>query len=232
MRSDDLTENAATAADRETMEVRNAPRSKKGERTRTRLIQAAKDVFERSGFLDARIVDISEAANVAFGTFYHYFDSKEEVFREIASAQEARLVAPPAGQSEYSADDDLWGLTRYAIRTYLERYRDEASLMGVIEQVSRYDQHVAAGRTATMQHFAEQWERNIELLRLDGRCDARIDPAITADALRSMITRFAELWLVENYREYDFDQVVDQLTIISGNAIGLKLEVDTAHPDR
>jgi AcrR family transcriptional regulator len=201
---------------------RGAPRSKKGVRTRSRLIEAAKGVFERVGFLDARIVDISEAASVGFGTFYHYFDSKEEIFREVASAQEARLIAAPVEQPEYSADDNNWALIQDAVRTYLERYRDEASLMGVIEQVSRYDEQVAAGRAATMDHFARQWERNIELLQRDGRCDLRVEAPLAADALRAMITRFAEMWLVEHHRDYDFDQVVEQLTLMCANAIGLK----------
>ena len=78
-----------------TEETRSVPRSRKGVRTRARLVDAAKQVFERDGFLDARIVDIAETAGLAPGTFYHYFDSKEQIFREVAEAQEERLTAPP-----------------------------------------------------------------------------------------------------------------------------------------
>src|SRR5205807_9522888 len=82
------------------------PLSRKGTRTRARLVEAAKRVFERDGFLDARIVDIAKTARVAPGTFYHYFDSKEQLFREVAQAQEQRLSAPPDdGQRETSPDD-------------------------------------------------------------------------------------------------------------------------------
>jgi hypothetical protein len=37
-----------------------------------------------------------------------------------------------------------------------------------------------------------------------------------------MVARFAELWLVQGYREYDFDNAVDQLTILWANALGLQ----------
>jgi hypothetical protein len=37
-----------------------------------------------------------------------------------------------------------------------------------------------------------------------------------------MFTRFAEMWLVDKHRDYEFDQVVEQLTMLCGNAIGLK----------
>jgi AcrR family transcriptional regulator len=55
------------------------PRSRKGTQTRIRLVNAAKLVFERDGFLDARIVDIAQTAQLAPGSFYHYFDPKEQI---------------------------------------------------------------------------------------------------------------------------------------------------------
>src|SRR5690348_13362486 len=81
-------------------EVRTGPRSRKGQQTRARLLDAAKVVFERDGFLDARIADIAETAQLAIGSFYHYFDSKEQIFREIAQLQEARLTAPDPAHEE------------------------------------------------------------------------------------------------------------------------------------
>ena len=62
----------------------SGPRSRKGVETRARLVAAAKEIFEQDGFLDARISDIAERAGLSHGSFYHYFDSKEEVFREVA----------------------------------------------------------------------------------------------------------------------------------------------------
>ena len=59
------------------------PRSAKGRRTRARLLEAGKTVFERDGFLQARISDIAAEAQVSHGSFYHYFDSKESVLDEL-----------------------------------------------------------------------------------------------------------------------------------------------------
>jgi hypothetical protein len=44
---------------------------------------------------------------------------------------------------------------------------------------------------------------------------------VAADALGAMVARFAELWLVQGYRDYAFDDAVDRLTILWGNALGL-----------
>jgi AcrR family transcriptional regulator len=201
-------------------DVEDRPRSSKGVQTRARLIQAAKVVFERDGFLEARITDIAKVAGLASGSFYHYFESKEQIFREVAAAQEERLTAP-ADDEESGGDTSPWERIRRANRRYLERYRDEAKLMGVIEQVSRYDDHVNAARMMTMKHFVERAEPAIRQLQADGYVDALIDPALAADALGAMVARFAELWLVQHYRDYDFENAVDQLTLLWGNALGL-----------
>jgi AcrR family transcriptional regulator len=216
--------NVARANTDDGSEGRLTPRSRKGLETRARLVKAAKKVFERDGFLDARIVDITEGANLAPGGFYHYFDSKEELFLEVAKRQEENLTAPTEDQSVESGGRTPSENIRQANRLYLERYRDEAALMGVIEQVSRFDEDVNVARMATMKHFAERAQRSIRGLQRDGKVDARLDPGMAADALGAMIARMAELWLVQGYRDYTFDKAVDQLSILWSNALGLTEE--------
>jgi AcrR family transcriptional regulator len=202
-----------------------APRSRKGAETRARLLEAAKKVFEEDGFLDARISDISKRAKLSHGSFYHYFDSKEQIFREVAEAQERMLTAPPeTGAAAKSLPASERERIRRANRRYLERYRDEARIMGVIEQASRYDAHVTAVRAATQKHFAERAEQSIRRLQKAGRADRSVDPVFAATALGAMVARFAELWLVQAYAEYDFDEAVEQLTTLWCNA--LRLEED------
>jgi AcrR family transcriptional regulator len=59
------------------------PLSKRGERTRRKLLEAAEAVFADLGYHDASIVKITEAAGVGQGTFYLYFASKKDVFDEL-----------------------------------------------------------------------------------------------------------------------------------------------------
>jgi AcrR family transcriptional regulator len=195
------------------------PRSSRGEQTRARLVKAAKEVFERDGLFDARIIDIGKRANVSYGAFYHYFKTKEQLFREVAAAQERRLSAPPDETGRPASVDSPEERIRDANRRYLERYRAETQLMRVIELASRYDPHVNAERMASQRSLADRSERAIRRLHDEGRADPRVDPAIAADALGSMVERFAELWLTQGYREYDLDEVVDQLTLLCTNAL-------------
>jgi AcrR family transcriptional regulator len=199
----------------------DAPRSRKGAQTRARLIEAAREVFERDGFLTARISDIAATAGLSQGSFYHYFDSKEQIFREVAAAQEERLIAAPVDPTADDRTLSVYETIKLDNRLYLERYRDAARLMGVIEEVSRYDEQVNAARMATQLHFADKAEHTIRELQHEGLMDKALHPRIAADALGAMMSRFAEQWLVRRYREYDFDEVVDQLTLLCVNALGV-----------
>ncbi len=201
----------------------SAPRSRKGAQTRARLLEAAKHVFETSGFLEARITDIAEQAGLSHGSFYHYFDSKEQVFREVAETQEALLTQAPDDTDEVDPAtlSERERILR-ANRLYLERYRDNARIMGVIEQVSRYDGPVNEARMRRQKHFADRAERSIRRLQEVGQADPGVDPEIAALALGSMVARVAELWLVEHWGTYDLDEVAEQLTVLWANAIGLR----------
>jgi AcrR family transcriptional regulator len=67
------------------------PLSAKGERTRRALLDAAEKVFAALGYQDASIVKITEAAEVAQGTFYIYFEGKRQIFDELVADLNRRV---------------------------------------------------------------------------------------------------------------------------------------------
>ncbi|MEJ2679024.1 MAG: TetR/AcrR family transcriptional regulator [Gemmatimonadota bacterium] len=67
------------------------PRTARGEATRQRLMDAAEELFGRSGFHATSVTDITRQAGVAQGTFYLYFESKDEVFRVLVRDLSHRL---------------------------------------------------------------------------------------------------------------------------------------------
>lgn len=69
----------------------DVPRTARGTRTRAKLLEAAEQVFAESGYSEASIVRITEAAGVAQGTFYLYFSSKLEIFEELVEDLNRRV---------------------------------------------------------------------------------------------------------------------------------------------
>lgn len=202
--------------------VAEGPRSRKGAQTRARLVEAAKTVFARDGFLEARITDIAEGAGVSHGSFYHYFDSKEQVFREVADALDDRLNAPLSDviMSPTSQASPLERI-RDGNRQFLESYQRDSRLIIEVEQVSRYDEELKAERRKHLQRYGDQLAANIVELQAVGRADPALDPVLASHAIGAMVTRFADLWLAQGIVECELDDAVDQLTRLVGNALQL-----------
>jgi AcrR family transcriptional regulator len=198
------------------------PRSSKGERTRVRLLEAAKEIFEENGFLSARISDIAERAGLSHGSFYHYFESKEQIFREVAALVDEQLGAP-LSEVVLATDSDLspHERLREAVRRHFEAYRAEARIMGIIEQVSRYDEHINALMLARHHTYSEQIAESIRQLQKRNLADSSIDPTIVAAGIGALTGRFAELWLVQGAVETSMDEAVEQITTMLVNAMGI-----------
>ena len=117
--------------------------------------------------------------------------------------------------------DELDRIQR-ANRRYLERYRDNGRIMGVIEEVSRYDDHVERGPDAAPEALRRPRRAGHPSPPAGGRGRSlEVDPGIAALALGSMVARVAELWLIEGWGDYELDDVADQVTRLWANAIGL-----------
>jgi AcrR family transcriptional regulator len=193
----------------------------KGIRTRERLVEAAKEVFEEQGFLEARISDIVERARQSQGSFYYYFNSKEEIFREVAATVDERLFAPMdeviLAQSELAPRARV----REAMRRYFERYRQESRIIGLIEQVSGYDPEVNTLRLSRDRRLTERAAERIRQLQRRKLADPKLDPMIAAAALGALTSRFAEMWLVHGAIDCTLEHAVDQVSRILTNAICL-----------
>lgn len=198
------------------------PRSAKGRRTRARLLEAGKTIFERDGFLQARITDIAAEARVSHGSFYHYFDSKESLFREIAEEVEVRLVS--MDDVPYQVDREAGPIDRIraANRSYLTAYKKEARIMRVIEEVSRYDDTVRSVRAKRDDYLAARLESAIARLQAEGNADERIDTGYAAIALGGMVAKFAEMMFLGGGQAFHINEAVEQLTLLWSNALGIR----------
>ncbi len=56
---------------------------KKGERRRQELLRIAYSMFISRGYENTSVDDIIEEAGIAKGTYYYYFESKEQMLEEV-----------------------------------------------------------------------------------------------------------------------------------------------------
>jgi len=154
--------------------VDGRPLSQRGIETRRRLLDAAESVFGELGYHDASVVKVADAAGVAAGTFYLYFDSKKAIFDELvrdlnrrvrhamkegSSKGETRLEAELGGFDAYfrftAEHPTLYRIIRQAefVSPEMLRYHYEQLSAGYIEglkeaseagEIAKLDAEVAA----------------------------------------------------------------------------------------
>jgi AcrR family transcriptional regulator len=117
-----------------------APKTKRGERTRERILDAAEIEIGGRGFAEASISTITAQAKVGQGTFYLYFRTKEDVMRELVLRMGRRLRRHLT-LSIADAPDRLEA-ERRGIRAFLEFVRANPNLYRVVAEAQFVDPEV------------------------------------------------------------------------------------------
>jgi AcrR family transcriptional regulator len=200
--------------------VREPPRTARGVRTRAALVTAARTVFERDGYLNARLTDITAEAKCSTGSFYTYFTNKEEIFAAVLEEAQEEMLHPHV--REVTDTEDPIAVIEASNRAYLEAYERNVDLMRLLDQVSTIDPDVREFRRRRGMLFAERNARSIRDLQERGLADPALDPLVAARALSAMVGRMAHAVYVLG-DHVDREVLVVTLTRLWANA--LRLEV-------
>lgn len=202
------------------------PLSARGERTRAALVKAAREVFERDGFLDARITDITARAGIATGSFYTYFARKEEAFAAVMEQVEEEMLHPPVAL--VSNRDDPAAVIEAANRAYLAAYRRNAKLMGLMEQVAQIDPDFRRLRIRRSRAFNERNTKALRRLQERGLADPDLDPELAAIALGAMVSRSAYSRYVLGFGNASTEAMSVTLTRLWLGALGIDSQSNPA----
>jgi AcrR family transcriptional regulator len=179
-------------------------------RTRAALIRAAQTLIAE-GRTNVPILEITQAADVGMGSFYNYFDSKEQLFQaalnEILDAFGARLDRLP------SVDDPAETFARAFRLTirWVRRRQDEAGVL----------LNVGLGQIFSDRGLVPRALRDITAANQIGRFQvANHELAVTL----TVGTHLALTQLLRDQPERDADQAADQLAEDLLRLFGLSAE--------
>jgi len=114
------------------------PRTERGRRTLRAILDAAATEFGDRGFHETGIIQITQRAGVALGTFYTYFDSKEDVFRALVRDFSDK-VREGAGRAIAEAPDQI-DAERRGLDWFLHFAREHREIYRIIDQAEFVDQ--------------------------------------------------------------------------------------------
>lgn len=125
------------------METKSGSRRSQQERTRATtaaLVAAARELFVAEGFAGTSLGAICDRAGVTRGAFYHHFENKEQIFREVYAAEQKELGA--VVRRAFLAERDPWDGLVAGSRAMLE-----ASLEPAVRRITLVEAPGALGWT-------------------------------------------------------------------------------------
>jgi len=103
-------------------------RRKREEKARlATIIVAAENIFSEHGYYQARMDDIAEAAELAKGTLYYYFKSKDEIFLHLLERESKRVHEEI--QKRISEESSFLEALEEAMEFYLEYFEENHGFM-------------------------------------------------------------------------------------------------------
>jgi AcrR family transcriptional regulator len=194
------------------------PSTARGRRTRDQLVRAARAVFERDGYLDARITDIAKEANLAHGTFYSYFPTKEAILLAVMDSVNESLYASAVVVAE---ETNPAARVEQSLRQYLQAWTENASIMGIMLQMAMINADVRRHRQETADdRFRARMERGIRRMQEAGLADPAVSPRYMAQAFGLLVSNICyEAFVLGS--ELDQDELLRTLTMIWTRSIGL-----------
>jgi AcrR family transcriptional regulator len=139
------------------------PRTERGRKTLRRVLEAAAAEFGERGYHEAAINGITRRAGVALGTFYTYFESKEEVFRALVRDM-SQAVRSHVAEAVKGAPDRL-AAERIGLEAFISFVRRHRELSRIIEEAQFVAHDVYREHYRT---FADAYRRNLAGARIRG----------------------------------------------------------------
>jgi AcrR family transcriptional regulator len=193
--------------------------TRKGRVTDEAFKDAARLVFARDGYLNAKISDIAEAAGRSAASFYNYYDTKADLL--IALAEEFHLEATSLAvlpfQVGLAGEEALREAVAGFWRTYAKR---RGELIGIFQAAmveGRFRDRWLELRGEAITRIAAE----VRAAQAQGYCPG-VDPVMMASALSAMLEHFCYIWLGQGGEKdvpFDDERALDAVATIWAKAV-------------
>lgn len=199
-------------------------RSLDSAKTRTKILQAATKLFVKSGFEGASISEIAKEAKINQSLIYHYFASKEELWKSVKSnfvekfTEEKDLI--------FDAKKGLKKILHQIVHTRFDFYNKHPEIIRMIgwQKLEAKKDKLSGGTFFS----PENWHRVFSELQKQGEIRHEINVEMMILFITSVITgAFTESdlnkWKGETNKKHEYlDMIIDSFMLSFGKSSGSK----------
>ena len=183
---------------------------------RQRILEAAAQAFAASGFENASLNQILDAAGISKGAAYYYFDDKADLFATVVGHYFGVVFEQvPADFFVGTTTDEFWrGLETY-LREAIHRLLDKPWILGLMLALWRLEpQARGEGPLKPLFDVGQNW---LQQLVSSGRKVGAFRTDLPEDLLVAWLAGLdlvTDQWLADNLAKLD-DEVVDSFTLLA-----------------
>jgi AcrR family transcriptional regulator len=193
--------------------------TRKGRATDEAFKDAARVVFARDGYLNAKISDIAAEAGRSAASFYNYYDTKADLL--IALAEEFHEETTSLATLSFRAGLTRPEALREAVAGFWRSYaKRRGELIGIFQAAmveGRFHDRWLELRGQAISRIASE----IRGAQARGYCPG-VDPVMTASALSAMLEHFCYIWLGQGGEKdvpFDDEAALDAVATIWVKAV-------------
>lgn len=157
------------------------------ERSRLSLLEAARAVYREKGYEAASVAEIAKRAGRAHGTFYLYFDNKQDIYSVLL----AGFGDQTAAHFDALALEADRATAFRALKGLLTAFRDDRDLWELLEEMASHDEAAARLRSGLRTALSGRIRASSTPIAPTGSSNLDLD--VTAELFASMIFRPARL---------------------------------------
>jgi AcrR family transcriptional regulator len=169
-----------------------APTTPKGQRTRARILDAARSVFGRKGFVETHMGDIADAARLSAGGLYRYFMSKEDVFAALVADLVGELYEA-SGHTAHSFSTQPYDALLEANRGYFSVYYENRDLLRAFVEAVAVDARFREMWWSARRRHVMRFVRAARAVHGKRKVDG-VDLETVVESMACMVEQSAYLW--------------------------------------
>ncbi len=165
-------------------------RAVRRENTREHILKAAIDLFSRKGFENTSVESITRRAKIAKGTFYNFFEKKEDVLlyfldREYSKSEEEI-------EHKLSSKQTFLDQIELSIAAYIKHIFPEKEFTKVLikERIGK----IGTGKNKNELHLMQALSQSIDMAKQRKEITRAIDSSRLAEMIFALYTMYVIYW--------------------------------------
>jgi TetR/AcrR family transcriptional regulator len=181
---------------------------------RQRILDALMEEFSHVTYSAASINQIIKTADISRGSFYQYFEDKEDAYMEVLNVIAQRKLAlfqsipQPNSSTQDSVFDHAVELIRQ-IALWMER-EPQLHRIGVLMDLDHSD---VIERLRQKNPGLDRYFRDRIVAE---QAVGKIDPTLDAHLISDLITLISQHFLRQRFDEHDFERMVEEAKVLYG----------------